>query len=40
VVGPRANLRIEKYWHAPYIAGPANAPIKEVVREVRRKKKK
>jgi hypothetical protein len=37
-VGPRTNLRIEKYWHHPYLAGPPDAPIKEVVRDVHRQK--
>jgi hypothetical protein len=37
-VGPRTNVRIEKYWHHPYLAGPPGAPIKEVVRDVHRQK--
>lgn len=37
-VGPRANLRIEKYWHHPYLAGPRDAPIKDVVRDIHRRK--
>lgn len=34
VVGPRANLRIEKYWHEPYYRGPVDATIKETVRVI------
>lgn len=37
VVGPRANVRIEKRWHPPYHVGPEGAPIKEVVRDVHRR---
>lgn len=38
IVGPRTNVRVEKYWHHPYLMGPEGAPIKEVVRDVHRKK--
>lgn len=34
VVGPRINLRVEKYWHSPYIKGPEGTPLKNVVRDV------
>ena len=34
IVGPRANLRIEKYWHAPYYRGPVEAPVRDTVREI------
>lgn len=38
VVGPRINLRVEKYWHSPYIKGPEGTPLKNVVQDVRRQK--
>jgi|GEM_PF-5538119 len=38
IVGPRANVRVEKFWHQPYVIGPEGAPFKEVVRDVHRKK--
>jgi hypothetical protein len=38
IVGPRANVRIEKSWHHPYFVGPEGAPVKEVVRDVHRRK--
>lgn len=31
-VGPRANIRVEKYWHAPHWKGPEDAPVANVVR--------
>lgn len=40
VVGPRANVRVEKYWHPPYLVGPEHTPIKDVVRTVHRKKER
>ena len=39
VVGPRINLRVEKYWHSPYIKGPEGTPLKNVVQDVRRQKR-
>lgn len=36
IVGPRANVRVEKYWHPPYLVGPEDAPEKDVVRDVHR----
>lgn len=39
VVGPRINLRVEKYWHSPYIKGPEGTPLKNVVQNVRRQKR-
>jgi hypothetical protein len=38
IVGPRANVRIEKSWHHPYFVGPEGAPVKDVVRDVHRRK--
>ena len=38
MVGPRINLRVEKYWHSPYVKGPEGTPLKNVVRDVRYKK--
>lgn len=38
VVGPRTNVRVEKYWHGPHLKGPEGAPIKDVVRDVHRRK--
>ena len=38
VVGPRGNIRVEKFWHRPYLVGPEGAPIKDVVRDVHRRK--
>lgn len=35
-VGPRKNIRVEKYWHAPHYKGPKDAPVKESVREIKR----
>ncbi len=40
IVGPRANLRVEKYWHSPYVKGPEGTPLKDVVRDVHRRKRK
>ena len=40
IVGPRANLRVEKYWHSPYVKGPESAPLKDVVRELRHGKRR
>ena len=37
VVGPRINLRVEKYWHSPYVKGPEGMPLKNVVRDVHQK---
>lgn len=39
VVGPRINLRVEKYWHSPYVKGPEGTPLKKVVQDVRRQRK-
>lgn len=38
LVGPRINLRVEKYWHSPYIKGPEGTPLKNVVRDLRQGK--
>jgi hypothetical protein len=38
VVGPRINLRVEKYWHSPYVKGPEGTSLKNVVRDVRYRK--
>lgn len=35
-VGPRKNIRVEKYWHAPHYKGPKEAPIKQAVRQVKK----
>lgn len=40
VVGPRANIWVQKYWHRAHLRGPEGAPIKEVVRDVHRKKRR
>lgn len=39
-VGPKANLVIEKHWHAPHTRGPKDAPLKDVVRHVGKTQKR
>lgn len=39
VVGPRINVRVEKYWHSPHVKGPEGTPLQEVVRDLHRRKK-
>ncbi len=39
IVGPRTNLRVEKIWHSPYVKGPEGTPLKNVVRDVHRRKR-
>ncbi len=38
-VGPRANVRVEKYWHSPYVKGPEGTPLKDVIRDVLRQRR-
>lgn len=35
-VGPRKNIRVEKYWHAPHFKGPKDAPVKPAIRQVKK----
>lgn len=35
IVGPMANIDIRRFWHEPYWRGPGDAPLREVVRELK-----